>query len=104
MGREDVLRAIRTAENEARNTVSKAESDASEIISKARLSATELVQEGRSQSEGRRPGLISAARAPAAAEAKKVSNEGDSSIDSIHKGSDGNRAAAVKTVLDAFRS
>ena len=38
------------------------------------------------------------------AEAKKVSDEGDSSIDSIHKGSDGNRTAAVKTVLDAFRS
>ena len=104
MGREDVLRAIRKAENEARNTVSKAESEASEIISKARLPATEIVQDGRSESEASSQGLISDARATAEAEAKKVSDEGDSSIDSIHKGSDGNRTAAVKTVLDAFRS
>ena len=37
-------------------------------------------------------------------EAKKVSKDGDSSINSIHEGSDGNRENAVKIVLDAFRT
>ena len=48
--------------------------------------------------------MISEARGLAEKEAKKVTKDGDSSIDSIHKGSDGNREKAVKIVLDAFRS
>ena len=37
MGRETVLKAIRNAENKAKETISDAESQASEIITKARL-------------------------------------------------------------------
>ena len=48
--------------------------------------------------------MISEARGVAEKEAKKVSKDGDSSINSIHEGSDGNRENAVKIVLDAFRT
>ena len=48
--------------------------------------------------------MISEARGVAEKEAKKVSKDGDSSIDSIHKGSDGNREKAVQIVLDSFRA
>ena len=48
--------------------------------------------------------MIAEARDIAEKEATKVSKDGDSSINSIHKGSDGNREKAVKIVLDAFRS
>ena len=105
MGRETVLKAIRNAENKAREIISDAESEASDIITKARLSATEIIQSGRSDSESSSQGMISEARGVAEKkEAKKVSKDGDSSIDSIHKGSDGNREKAVKIVLDSFRT
>ena len=48
--------------------------------------------------------MISEARGVAEKEAKKVSKDGDSSIDSILKGSDGNREKAVQIVLDSFRA
>ena len=104
MGRETVLKAIRNAENKAREIISDAESEASDIITKARLSATEIIQSGRSDSETSSQGMISEARGVAEKEAKKVSKDGDSSIDSIHKGSDGNREKAVQIVLDSFRA
>ena len=104
MGRETVLKAIRNAENKAREIISDAESEASDIITKARLSATEIIQSGRSDSELNSQGMISEARGVAEKEAKKVSKDGDSSIDSIQKGSDGNREKAVKIVLDSFRA
>ena len=104
MGRETVLKAIRNAENKAREIISDAESEASDIITKARLSATEIIQSGRLDSESSSQGMISEARGVAEKEAKKVSKDGDSSIDSIHKGSDGNREKAVKIVLDSFRT
>ena len=86
MGRETVLKAIRNAENKAKEIISDAESEASDIITKARLSATEIIQSGRSDSESSSQGMISEARGVAEKEAKKVSKDGDSSIDSIHKG------------------
>jgi V/A-type H+-transporting ATPase subunit G/H len=104
MGRETVLKAIRDAENSAREIISNAESEASDIVTKARLSATEIIQSGRSNSESSSQGMISEARGVAEKEAKKVSKDGDSSINSIHDGSDGNRENAVKIVLDAFRT
>lgn len=104
MGRETVLKAIRNAENKAKETITDAESQASEIITKARLAATEIIQSGRSDSESNSQDMISEARDIAEKEAMKVSKDGDSSINSIHKGSDGNREKAVKIVLDAFRS
>jgi ATP synthase H subunit len=104
MGRETVLKAIRNAEIKAREIISDAESEAADIITKARLSATEIIQSGRSDSESSGQGMISEARGIAEKEAKKVSKDGDSSINSIHKGSDGNRENAVKIVLDAFRT
>ena len=104
MGRETVLKAIRNAENKAREIISDAEYEASDIITKARLSATEIIQSGRSDSESSSQGMISEARGVAEKEAKKVSKDGDSSIDSIHKGSDGNREKAVQIVLDSFRA
>ena len=104
MGREEVLRAIRDAEKEAKITVANAESQASEIISKARLAATEIIQAGRSDSEESTQNMISEARQAAEGEAKKVSKEGASSIDSIQQSSEGKRKEAVDTVLNAFRS
>ena len=104
MGRETVLKAIRNAENKAKEIISGAESEASEIVTKARLSATETIQSGRANSESNSQGMISEARGLAENQAKKVSKAGDSSINSIHQGSDGNREKAVKIVLDAFRS
>ncbi|MBI88123.1 MAG: hypothetical protein CMB67_03745 [Euryarchaeota archaeon] len=104
MGRKEVLRAIRQAESDAKETIAKAEAQASEIISKARLTATEIIQAGRSESESNSQSLISEARNAAEGEAKKVSKEGDSAIGSIHDGGEGSRAEAVNAVLDAFRS
>ena len=62
MGRETVLKAIRDAENSAREIISNAESEASDIVTKARLSATERIQPGRSTSESSSQGMISEAR------------------------------------------
>ena len=104
MGREEVLRAIRQAEREAKDTISKAEAEASGIVSKARLAATEIVQTGRSDSEANSQSLISNARSAAEGEAEKVSKEGDSAIGSIHDGGEGSRVDAVNAVLDAFKS
>ena len=104
MGREEVLRAIRRAETEAKEMIAKAESEASEIISKARLTATEIFQAGKSDSEASSQSIISDARSAAEGEAAKVVKEGDSAIGSIHDGGEGSRGAAVKAVLEAFRS
>ena len=104
MGKQEVLRAIREAETEAKETIANAESQASEIITKARLVATEIVQSGKSDSESSSQSVISDARSIAEGEAAKVIKEGDSVIGTIHDDGEGSRAAAVKAILDAFRS
>jgi len=104
VGREEVLRAIRDAENVARVTIEDAKAEASEIVAKARLSATEIIQHGRSDSDASSRGKISEARNTAEKEADKVSEEGDSSIKSIHDGGESSRENAVSVVLDSFRS
>ncbi len=104
MGREEVLRAIRQAEGEAKKTIADAQSEATEIISKARLKATEIIQSGKSDSEANSQNMISEARNAAEGEAAKESKKGDSAIGTIHESGEGSRGEAVKAVLDAFRS
>lgn len=99
-----VLKAIRDAEENAREIIAKSELEAAEIITKARLSATEVIQSGKADSESASQGIISEARGIAEKEAEKVTKGGESSINSIHNQSHSNRKKAVKIILDAFRS
>lgn len=99
-----VLKAIRDAEEHAREIIAKSELEAAEIVTKARLSATEVIQSGKADSESASQGIISEARGIAEKEAKKVTKGGESSINSIHNHSQSNRKKAVKIILDAFRS
>jgi vacuolar-type H+-ATPase subunit H len=73
-------------------------------MAKARLAATEIIQHGRSDSDASSQGKIAEARSVAEKEAGKVSEEGDSSIKSIHDGGEVSREKAVSVVLDSFRS
>ena len=104
MSKLEVLRAIRDAEDSAREIIAKSELEASELITKARLSATEIIQSGKSNSESVSQEIIAEARGTAEKEARKVTKGGESSVDTIHNHSQNNRKKAVQTVLDAFRS
>ena len=104
MGRDEVLKAIRQAEKEARGILKEADSKAVEIISKARLRSAEIIQSSKSDSETASQNLITKSRSIAEGEAAKVSKEGDSAIGSIHDSGHESRKRAVKAVIDAFKS
>ena len=84
MGKEDILKAIKNAEENAAKTLANAEVKAASILSDARVKATELIQEKQENINSNSRKMIDDARATAQTEADKVTKQGDKEITDIN--------------------
>jgi len=102
MGRAEILRTIKQAEQEASEAVEKAKEEAAQAISNARVEASESEAEGKRSADGDSIGIVQAARNEAGVEAEAVAVEGAKRIAAIHDQGDKSRHDAVQSVLRRF--
>ena len=104
MGMSEVLRSIKTAEQEAEKRLAEAQEEASKILSDARRKASETVQDAADETVVLTQKILDDARSKAPGEADQVKATGAHEVSSIESNSASHQEAAVKMVVDALSS
>tara|TARA_Y100000766_G_C18486852_1_gene402787 strand:+ start:116 stop:430 length:315 start_codon:yes stop_codon:yes gene_type:complete len=102
VGKSDILKAIKNAENEAKKTLDDAESKASSILSDARVKATEILQKSQENINSNSRSMIEEAKINAQKDAAIVTKEGDEGIQEIVDKGKKQRKKAIDSVIESF--
>jgi ATP synthase H subunit len=102
MSKIEVLKRIKSSENDAKLSIENAKGTALEIISKARVNSSETMQKSLAEGQEKARDILDVAKSAATKEAKKVSDEGEKQITQIYESGDNNRKIAIDIVLNEF--